>query len=504
MTQKPQVLGELDKARFAPLGVRDEIRRNLISKLRSGDELFPGVVGYEETVIPQVINALLARHDLILLGLRGQAKTRLCRLLCELLDEETPVVAGSPLREHPLAPMLAETRRRVEEAGDDLPIEWMSREQRYGEKLATPDVTMADLIGDIDPLKASHRKLDLSDPEVIHFGIVPRTNRGIFTINELPDLAARIQVGLLNILEERDIQIRGFPLRIPLDVLMVFTANPEDYTNRGSIITPLKDRIASQILTHYPASIEEAREITAGEAWTDRGGDEGESSGVEVPDFLLDIVEAIAFEGRESEYVDQASGVSARLPIAVQELLVSQVERRSILHGSASVARVVDLSLALPGITGKVELVYEGEQEGATKVARHLVGNACRYVFDSIYPDAIKEGREVHDTPGSSSGSAPRTQEDRYKPILDWFNGGHRLDLTDSDTDDDYCRALDGVPGLGEVVDEFLETASKLERAAAMELVLEGLHQHSLLAKEDVATGASYSDMLGILLDDLR
>ena len=494
MTQRARTLGQLDRARFPARSVRDEIRHNLIQRLRDRAPLFRGIVGYDETVVPQVVNALLARHDFILLGLRGQAKTRLCRQLAELLDEETPVVAGSPIREHPLCPVLESTRTLVREAGDDLPIEWLSREERYGEKLATPDVTMADLIGDIDPLRAAHRKLDLSDPEVIHYGIIPRTNRGLFTINELPDLAPRIQVGLLNILEEQDIQIRGFPLRIPLDVVMVFTANPEDYTNRGSIITPLKDRIASQILTHYPRSLEEAQTITDGEAWIDRGDAPGAA---EVPEWLSDVVEEIAFAGRESEYIDQTSGVSARLAIAARELLVSQVERRRIVDPDASpCARLIDLAQVVPAITGKVELVYEGEQEGAITVARHLLGSACSRVFDRVFPDVIQEGAETE------AGSG-QLGSDRYKPILDWFAKGGRVDLSDSMNDPEYREALDGVPGLRAVTDEFLEEKDPGRRAAAMEFVLEGLHQHSLLAKEDVATGTSYTDMLGVMMEGL-
>jgi magnesium chelatase subunit I len=457
--------------------------------IRRGETLFPGIVGYDETVVPQIVNALLARHDIVLLGLRGQAKTRLCRLITRFLDPEVPVIPDSPLREHPLRPLSRESRERVATEGPAMPIEWLPRDARYGEKLATPDVTMADLIGDIDPLKAAHQKLDLSSEKVIHYGIIPRTNRGIFTVNELPDLPPRIQVGLLNLLEERDVQIRGFPVRLSLDVLMVFTANPEDYTNRGSIITPLKDRIASQVLTHYPRSVDDSHAISKGEAWLER--DAGLPA-VEIPDFLADILEEIAFCGRESEYVDQTSGVSARLPIAVRELLVSQVERRLIRNpGTSPVARVVDLTQILPGITGKVELVYEGEQEGAVKVARHLVGNACSKVFDRHFPDVIKEGSE------------PQLKSDRYKPILDWFAHGHRLDLSDEMDDESYRRALEKVPGLRTLAQEFLPADSPMVRAAAMELILEGLHQHSLLAKEDVASGTSYSDMLGIMMEGL-
>ncbi|MBN1441607.1 MAG: magnesium chelatase [Planctomycetes bacterium] len=498
MSSKPCCLGDLDRGRYPPVGVRDEIRANLVRKLRSGEPLFPGIVGYDDTVIPQIVNALLARHDIILLGLRGQAKTRLCRQLVDLLDDEVPAIAGSALREHPLRPLTLESRERVEREGASLPLEWIPREARYGEKLATPDVTMADLIGDIDPLKAAHQKLDLGSEKVIHYGVIPRTNRGIFTINELPDLAPRIQVGLLNLLEERDVQIRGFPVRLVLDVLMVFTANPEDYTSRGSIITPLKDRIASQIQTHYPRSLEDSHEISRGEAWTERNGD---LPPVEIPPFVADILEEIAFCGRASEYVDQTSGISARLPIAVRELLVSQVERRIIRNpGAHPIARLVDLTQILPGVTGKVELVYEGEQEGAARVARHLIGKACAKVFDSRFPDVMKEGSE----PDEEAAAEKRIDRDRYRPVLRWFAAGHRVDISDEMDDASYCSALESVPGLARLADQFLPSTSREGRAAAMELILEGLHQHSLLAKEDIAAGSSYSDMLGIMMEGLR
>ena len=486
---QPRFLGELDKRKHPPVSVRDEMRTNLIRMLRSGEKLFPGIVGFEESVVPQIVNALLAKHDIILLGLRGQAKTRLCRLLVDFLDPEVPVIQGSSLREHPLMPITQASKERVKVEGASMPIEWISREARYGEKLATPDVTMADLLGDIDPLKAAHKKLDLSNEDVIHFGIIPRMNRGIFAINELPDLAPRIQVGLLNILEERDIQIRGFPVRISLDLLMVFTANPEDYTNRGSIITPLKDRIASQILTHYPRKLEDARAITNSESWHERGGD---LAPVKIPDFVLDILEESAFRGRDSEYVDQKSGVSARLPMAAKEILVSQVERRLAKdHGAAPIPRIIDLAQLVPAVTGKVELVYEGEQEGALQVARHLIGTACRTVFDRHFPDAIREGSE------------PKLKNDRYKPILDWFAKGNRLELSDESDDESYCKTLEGIPGLLHLAKEFLASDSRCSRACVMELILEGLHQHSLLAKEDIARGATYSDMLGVMLKGL-
>jgi magnesium chelatase subunit I len=484
MSSLPKTLGDLDPTAFPARSVRDEVRSNLIQRIRAGKQLFPGIVGYEDTVEPQVVNALLARHDLILLGLRGQAKTRLCRLIADLLDPAVPVIPGSPLREHPLAPLTSASRKLVAEAGPDLELEWLSPEQRYGEKLATPDVSMADLIGDIDPLKAAHRKLDLSDEEVIHYGIIPRTNRGIFTINEVPDLAPRIQVGLLNVLEEQDIQIRGFPLRLPLDVLMLFTANPEDYTNRGSIITPLKDRIASQIITHYPRTLDEAKHITADQAWTDRG----ELPEVSLSTILDDCVEEVAFRGRESEFIDQKSGVSARLPIAVRELVISNAERRLIRHdGAAPQARLVDLTQVVPAITGKVELVYEGEQEGVSKVATHLVGDACRATFDRLFPEPLE-----------GDGG------DTYQPVLAWFSQGNDLELADDEDDKTYAGALESVPGLGELVAEHLPEATGSERLVAMELVLEGLHRHNLLSKMDRTTGAVYADMLKVMMEDLR
>jgi len=480
-----QTLGQLDRQRFPARSVRDELRANLIRKLRSGDTLFPGIVGYEDSVIPQLSNALLARHDLILLGLRGQSKTRLARLLVELLDDAIPMIAGSPLREHPLAPQTSACRAMVEEAGDDLPIEWLERRDRYGEKLATPDVSVADLIGDIDPLKAAHRKLDLSNEEVIHYGIVPRTNHGIFCINELPDLAPRIQVALLNLLEEQDIQIRGFPLRIPLDVQMIFTANPEDYTNRGSIITPLKDRIASQINTHYPRSTAQARSISEDQAWSVRDG----MPQIVIPDFVADLLELIAFQGRDSEYIDQKSGVSARLPIAARELLISQVERRLLRHPEdPPYPRILDCYQLLPAITGKVELVYEGEQEGPGKVARHLIGAACRALFDQLFPAAIE------------SDDIPSPKDDSYKPVLEHFARGETVDLDDEEDFASYQHTLEQVPGLGTIVDAAIDGADDAVRATAMELVLEGLHQHSLLSKVDLESGSSYGDMLRSML----
>ena len=376
--KKITTLGELKKSNYKILPVKEEIRRNLIEKLKSREQLFPGIIGYDETVIPQIINALLAKHDIILLGLRGQAKTRIARSLVSLLDEYTPVIAGSEVNDNPFAPISYFASNLIRERGDDTPIEWIHRSERYGEKLATPDVTIADLIGDIDPLKAAHERLHYSHEGAIHFGIVPRTNRGIFTINELPDLQPRIQVGLFNILEERDIQIRGFKVRIPLDELIIFTANPEDYTNRGNIITPLKDRIEAQIITHYPLDVESAIAITEQEAWTQRYGEEG----IVIPHYFKEIIEQIAFEARSSDFVDQKSGVSARLPISAMETLVSNAERRAIMAGDKLILlRVTDFAYIISGVTGKVELVFEGEVEGITKVAKALIGKAVKTIF---------------------------------------------------------------------------------------------------------------------------
>ena len=476
-TRKPSTLGALRAARVATRPVKQEVRENLLATISGGGKLFAGVVGYERTVVPGIVNALLAHHDFILLGLRGQAKTRILRTLISLLDDEIPVIAGSELNDDPYRPTSTSARRLVEEAGDDTPIEWLPRQARYNEKLATPDVTIADLIGDVDPIKAATRRLTYADPEVIHFGIVPRTNRGIFAINELPDLAPRIQVGLLNILEERDIQIRGFPIRIPLDILMVFSANPEDYTSRGNIITPLKDRISSQILTHYPMDASTAVTITRQEAWRDRKGPR-----VEIPEEVELLVEEIAFAARESELVDQSSGVSARVPIAALELLVSNLERRALATGEDPVyPRLVDVHTLLPAITGKVEMVYEGEQKGAEVVARTLIGAAVKKRFAATFPSV---GREV----GTPEDKGP------YAPIVAWFAAGNSVSLSDEQPFAAYEAELFRVPGLADVVEKRGKTAQ--ERTFAAEMVLEGLHQHTKLAREDLDSTVSYREML--------
>jgi magnesium chelatase subunit I len=473
----PRTLGRLRASGYRPRTVKAELRANLLAKLRSGEPVLPGVVGYERTVTPQVVNAILSGHDFILLGLRGQAKTRILRTLALLLDEWIPAVEGSPLNEDPLSPITGGTRRRIEEEGDELPIVWLHRDERYREKLATPDVTIADLIGDVDPIKAASRKLALDDPEVIHYGLLPRSNRGILAINELPDLQARIQVGLLNVLEEGDIQIRGFPIRLPLDVSLVFSANPEDYTNRGNIITPLRDRISSQILTHYPRTLAESMQITDQEAWSERGG-----VPVDVPDYLRQALEEVAFRARESELVDQNSGVSARMTIALLENVISNAERRALLTGAErAVARVSDLFAALPAITGKLELVYEGEREGPRSVALTVVGQALKAVFEARAGDALK--------PVTAGGEDTEAQ-----PILGWFGNRETVEVSDDLSDRDLYAALAGIPSLERVAGKYLDPDGEAESAAAMEFVLEGLHQVALVAKEELVGGRVYRD----------
>jgi magnesium chelatase subunit I len=474
-----KTLGALRASGYRPRPVKQELRDNLRERLAGGGPLFPGILGYDRTVIPSVVNALLAGHDFILLGLRGQAKTRILRSLVTLLDPEVPVLAGSELNDDPLAPISIPGQRLVDQAGDDAPVEWLTREQRYNEKLATPDVSIADLLGDIDPIKAATRKLTFADPEVIHFGIVPRTNRGIFAINELPDLAPRIQVGLFNILEERDLQIRGFPVRIPLDILMVFSANPEDYTNRGSIITPLKDRISSQILTHYPPDVAIAADITRQEAWTERG-----TPSVVIPADVRLLIEEISFAARDSDLVDQSSGVSARVAISAIELLASNLERRALATGEARIyPRLCDLQMLLPAITGKVEMVYEGEQQGAEVVARRLIGQAVKKAFDGRFPEVGKE-----------LGSGGDEDRGPYAPIVHWFAEGNEVTLSDEQPFAAYEAELRRVPGLFELAAR--HGRSPEERALAAEMVLEGLHQYLKLARNDLDSQISYKEMV--------
>jgi magnesium chelatase subunit I len=480
-----KTLGGLRSSGYQFVTVKEELRRNLIQRLRAGEPVFPGILGFDDSVVPEIQNAILAKHDFILLGLRGQAKSRIIRMLPDLLDEYIPVIRGAELNDHPFAPVSKKALELVSEMGDETPIDWLPRSRRFGEKLATPDTTIADLVGDIDPIKAATRRLTYADEEVIHFGIIPRTNRGIFAVNELPDLRPRIQVGLLNVMEEQDIQIRGFSVRIPLDILLVFTANPEDYTNRGSIITPLKDRIDSQIITHYPRSIEIGARITEAEAWQDRGG----PVDVNVPAYFREIIEQIAVEARASEYVDQKSGVSVRLTRSALEDLVSAAERRALINGEASTSvRVSDLQFVEPAITGKVELVYEGEQEGAQNVARLLIGKAVKSVFQKYFPHVERRsnGRTV------------------FQPILEWFSAGNGLELSAQLPLDEFDAELNRVPGLsGIVAAEVLGASSVAEKAAAKEFVLEALHQNSLLGKERLQKSFSYRDLMGSMLGNL-
>jgi magnesium chelatase subunit I len=480
---RPATVGALRASGYRPKSVKQELRNNLRARLQSGEPLFPGILGYDRTVVPGVVNALLAGHDFILLGLRGQAKTRILRSLVTLLDEEIPVLAGTELNDDPLAPISTHGQRMVADHGDDAAVTWLTRDERYNEKLATPDVSIADLLGDIDPIKAATRKLTFADPEVIHFGIVPRTNRGIFAINELPDLSPRIQVGLFNILEERDLQIRGFPVRIPLDLLMVFSANPEDYTNRGSIITPLKDRISSQILTHYPPDTAVSADITRQEAWTER-----DVPGVAIPEEVRLLIEELSFVARESDLVDQSSGVSARVAISAMELLVSNLERRALATGDDPVyPRLCDLQMLLPAITGKVEMVYEGEQQGAEVVARRLLGLAVKKVFDARFPEV---GKELGS--GGDDDSGP------YAKIVRWFAEGNAITLSDEQPFAEYEAELKKVPGLLELAARYLGGGkiSREERTFAAEMVLEGLHQHLKVARQDLDSQVSYKEMV--------
>ena len=491
MEGRPRTLGELTRSRYAVLPVKEELRRNLIGKLDRREDLFPGIVGYGETVVPALVNALLAKHDIILLGLRGQAKSRIVRQLTSLLDEYIPIIKGSDINDNPFDPVSKSARDLLKQCGDETPLEWLHRSQRYGEKLATPDVTMADLIGDIDPIKAAAQRLHYAHEGAIHFGIIPRCNRGIFAINELPDLQPRIQVGLFNILEEKDIQIRGFNIRIPMDVVLVFTANPEDYTNRGNIITPLKDRIDSQILTHYPRSLGDAITITEQEANVTREGRE-----ICIPPFFREIIEFIGFEARKSEYVDQKSGVSARLPISAMENLVSNAERRAIvLKETPVVPRMCDLPHILPGLTGKIELVFEGEQEGSITVSKALVGKAVRETFGRYFPDPLRRRiKKVR----QDSGESQEAVDPEYGKITKWFESGNKVELSDDMPRDAYFAALDRVPGLRETALRHMPGVERTdELPAVMEFVLDGLHQNSKIAKDEVDHQTSYKDLVG-------
>lgn len=476
---KINTLGELKASGYTPRSVKEELRENLIYRLENKLPTFEGIWGYEDTVIPDIERAILSMHNMNLLGLRGQAKTRIARQMTELLDEYMPVIKGSELNDDPLNPISRYGHEQIVLHGDQTEINWVHRSDRYAEKLATPDVSIADLIGDVDPIKAASLKLPYSDERVIHYGLVPHAHRGIFVINELPDLQARIQVALFNILQEGDIQIRGFKLRLPLDIQFVFTANPEDYTNRGSIVTPLKDRIDSQIITHYPKSRDIGKQITTQEAKIK----DAQKEKVVVDGIAQDLIEQIAIEARDSEYVDEKSGVSARLTIAAYENIVSAAERRCLVNGEKQTyIRIADFIGTIPAITGKVELVYEGEQEGAGIVAQSLLGKAIRTMFTDIFPKPDDKPKEGAENP--------------YSEIISWFGEGYTIDLLNDLANSDYEAALNTIPGLADLVKQFSPKAKKHEKLFLMEFALHGLAEYSKLSKSALDTGTRFKDLL--------
>ncbi len=487
-----KTLGELKKSTYRPKSVKEEIRLNLIRKLQQKQTTFPGIIGYEDSVIPDTERALLSRHNILFLGLRGQAKTRMARQMTELLDEWMPIVSGSEINDDPLKPVSKYAFDQIGAHGDETPIHWVHRSERYGEKLATPDVSVADLIGDVDPIKAANLRLSFADERVIHYGIIPKSNRGIFVINEIPDLQARIQVALFNILEEGDVQIRGFKLRMNLDILFVFTANPEDYTNRGSIVTPLKDRIESQILTHYPRLLETSLAITEQEADIHQE----QKDKVKISDLVKRLIEQVAFEARSNEYVDKKSGVSARLTISALENAVSAAERRAIVNGEKQTqVWINDLVGIIPSITGKIELVYEGEQEGPLQVAMNLVEKAVRTQFIQFFPnpELFKKRR-----PGGSKEKEP---ENPYKAISRWFDAGNHLELLFSTTDKNKILQLYKVDGLHALVKKYFAQANEAEAGLLMEFVLHGLAAYSLISKKVVDNKIEFKDLIGSMVN---
>ncbi len=480
-------LGDLKKSGYESKSIKDELRENLISKMMNKETVFKGVHGYENTVIPELERAILSKHNINLLGLRGQAKTRLARLMLTLLDEYIPVVKGSEINDDPLNPISRFAIELIKDKGDDTPIFWLHRNERFAEKLATPDVTVADIIGDVDPIKAANLKLSYADDRVIHYGMIPRANRCIFVINELPDLQARIQVALFNILQVGDIQIRGFKLRLPLDMQFVFTANPEDYTNRGSIVTPLKDRIGSQILTHYPADIETAKIITAQEA----NKVASQKEFIEVPELAKDLLEQIVFEARDSEYIDAKSGVSARLSISAFENLLSTAERRAIISGdSKTMIRLSDFDGIIPAITGKVELVYEGEQEGAHVVAEKLIKTAIKNLFPDYFPEIKKLEKQEEESP--------------YDTIVSWFfNVDTDFELLDDYTDKQYKKELDKIEPLQKLITKYQPNINETDTYFMKEFVLWALVEYNKLSKHRFTEGTQFKDPYGNFISGL-
>jgi magnesium chelatase subunit I len=477
-------LGELAEAGYRPISVKEELRQNLIRKIRLKQPVFSGIWGYENTVIPDVERAILSMHSINFLGLRGQAKTRMARSMVTLLDEHIPVLEGSDLNEDPFVPLTQASKSLIEAQGLKTPVSWIHRDERYTEKLATPDVSVADLIGDVDPIRAATLKLPYSDERVIHFGLIPRANRGIFVINELPDLQARIQVALFNILQEGDIQIRGFKLRLPLDVQFVFTANPEDYTNRGSIVTPLKDRIDSQIVTHYPASIDLSRQITIQEAKVKAE----QKDRIVVSDLIADLIEQIAVEARNSEYVDRKSGVSARMTISAYENLLSSIERRCLLNEEdAGYARISDLYHTIPAICGKVELVYEGEVEGPVIVAQNLIGKAIRSLLGRYFPTPEKTKKAF---------------DSEVRAIVEWFGAGNQIAITDSLTEAEYRARLSVIEGLDDFVARHIPNSMGQEAFLFMEFALHGLAEYSKIGRQLLDGSSEFKDLLNSMLPD--
>ncbi|MCY2688227.1 sigma 54-interacting transcriptional regulator [Salinimicrobium sp. TH3] len=485
--KKLTTFGALKDSGYQSRSIKTELRQNLLNKIKKNEPTFEGIHGYENSVIPELERAILSKHNINFLGLRGQAKTRLARMMVDLLDEWMPIVEGSEINDDPFNPISRYARELLKEKGDKTPVSWVHRNDRFYEKLATPDVTVADIIGDVDPIKAANLKLSYADDRVIHYGMIPRANRSIFVINELPDLQARIQVALFNILQEGDIQIRGFKLRLPLDMQFIFTANPEDYTNRGSIVTPLKDRIGSQILTHYPLDVKTAKKITQQEAKLEQG----QTDMVHVPELAKDLLEQISFEARDHEYIDARSGISARLSITAYENLLSTAERRAVKNGEEkTLLRFGDFLGVIPSITGKIELVYEGEQEGSAVVALELIGEAVKTLFPMMFPKIEKLQKP--------------DAEDPYSGIVEWFFSESGFELFDETTDEDYKEALDSIPALEKLINKYQPNISEEDKYFLKEFVLWGLVEYKKLNKFRFAEGMQFKDIYGSYIEGLR